>query len=314
MTAIERTAYPRFKRHPAPRELDTLYTPTPAELTWAAATARDALHRLHLLLWLKSFQRLGYFPRLTEIPLSVVTHLRACLHLDATVQPGYTHERMLYRHQQAVRTRLQVQAFDEAARAAIGTIVRQAGVVKDNPADLINVAIEELVRLRYELPAFSTLDRLVGHERSQIHAALFVQVQARLTVAGRVRDGEGVQRKQLPAAALAVLSQSSPCPVPDRACPHHLPDDSGSIAMPSLDVRVGATTHAGGVGACGDRPHLRQCCVATNVAVRRRRKLKLVRRHLEVCVFVHLADDLKTGDLCVAGSAQYADYRTQLLS
>jgi hypothetical protein len=28
----------------------------------------------------------------------------------------------------------------------------------DHPADLLNVAIEELVKERYELPAFSTLD------------------------------------------------------------------------------------------------------------------------------------------------------------
>ncbi len=37
------------------------------------------------------------------------------------------------------------------------------------------------------------------------------------------------------------------------------------------------------------------------------------RRALEMCVFVHLADALETGDLFVTGSETYADYRTQLL-
>ena len=46
---------------------------------------------------------------------------------------------------------------------------------------------------------------------------------------------------------------------------------------------------------------------------RRKRKRKLARRHLEVCVFLTLAADLKTGDVCVAGSDQYADYRARLL-
>jgi len=46
---------------------------------------------------------------------------------------------------------------------------------------------------------------------------------------------------------------------------------------------------------------------------RRKRKRKLARRHLEVCVFLTLAQDLKTGDACVAGSEEYADYRAQLL-
>src|SRR5208283_3552469 len=37
------------------------------------------------------------------------------------------------------------------------------------------------------------------------------------------------------------------------------------------------------------------------------------RRALEVCVFVHLADALQTGDLYVVGAETFADYRAQLL-
>jgi TnpA family transposase len=40
----------------------------------------------------------------------------------------------------------------------------------------------------------------------------------------------------------------------------------------------------------------------------------LVRTHLEVCIFTYLAAELKTGDACVSGSEQYADFREQLLS
>jgi hypothetical protein len=40
----------------------------------------------------------------------------------------------------------------------------------------------------------------------------------------------------------------------------------------------------------------------------------LARRHLEACVFSSLARELKTGDLSVEGSDEYADYREQLLS
>jgi TnpA family transposase len=45
----------------------------------------------------------------------------------------------------------------------------------------------------------------------------------------------------------------------------------------------------------------------------RRRPGKLVRRHFEVCVFSHLADELRTGDVAVVGSASYANWQTQLL-
>src|SRR5581483_8887085 len=37
------------------------------------------------------------------------------------------------------------------------------------------------------------------------------------------------------------------------------------------------------------------------------------RRHFEVCVFVHLAAELKSGDIALVGSEAYADYRDQLL-
>jgi hypothetical protein len=39
----------------------------------------------------------------------------------------------------------------------------------------------------------------------------------------------------------------------------------------------------------------------------------LVRQQLEICVFSYLATDLKTGDACVLGSENYADFREQLL-
>jgi len=38
------------------------------------------------------------------------------------------------------------------------------------------------------------------------------------------------------------------------------------------------------------------------------------RHHFEVCVFVHLAAELKSGDIAIVGSEAYADYREQLLS
>jgi TnpA family transposase len=50
------------------------------------------------------------------------------------------------------------------------------------------------------------------------------------------------------------------------------------------------------------------------VLVRRKRKSWYIRQHLETCVFSYIAAELKTGDLCVAGSEQFTDYRDQLLS
>lgn len=181
MPTIDRTAYPRFKRTPTRHELEAIYTPTDAELNFVNTNAREDLHRLHLLIWLKSFQRLGYFPTLADVPTSIIEHLRSCLALASAVQPSYDHPKMRYRHQQAIRDFLQVRPYGDAARQTIISTVEQAASILDNPADLINVAIEELVRLRYELPAFSALDRLVSHVRTRVNSAIFALLLDRLT-------------------------------------------------------------------------------------------------------------------------------------
>jgi uncharacterized protein DUF4158 len=74
-----------------------------------------------------------------------------------------------------------VRPYGPAGRHVAAAAVHRAATVKDHPADLLNIAIEELVRQRYELPAFNTLDRLVGHVRAQVNRRLFHQVLSHLT-------------------------------------------------------------------------------------------------------------------------------------
>jgi hypothetical protein len=62
MTAIDRTAYPRFKESYTGTELHNLYTPTPEEIFFAHDVANSDSQRLTLLVWLKCCQSLGYNP------------------------------------------------------------------------------------------------------------------------------------------------------------------------------------------------------------------------------------------------------------
>jgi len=181
LASIDRTAYPRFKRHPSAAELRELYTPTDAELAWATATtAKRPASTLALLVLLKGFQRLGYLPRLADVPPMVVAHVRACARLGAHIKPEVS-ARTLYRHHHAVRLYLDVTGWGAKARHVAVTAVAEAAEVRDRPADLVNVAIEELVRGRFELPAFSTLDRLARRVRAVVNQRLFTMVSARLT-------------------------------------------------------------------------------------------------------------------------------------
>jgi len=58
--------------------------------------------------------------------------------------------------------------------------IERTALRMDNPADLINVAIEEVVKERYELPGFNTLDRLVNHLRKEVNQKIFSQVISQL--------------------------------------------------------------------------------------------------------------------------------------
>jgi TnpA family transposase len=52
----------------------------------------------------------------------------------------------------------------------------QASQTMNNPADIINFVIEQLVHQRFELPAFSTLDNLVKHVRHLVNNKIFNQI------------------------------------------------------------------------------------------------------------------------------------------
>jgi hypothetical protein len=59
----------------------------------------------------------------------------------------------------------------------------RAARTKEDPADLINVAVEELVHHRYELPAFTSLARTARRVRARTHRLLYRQITDRLTPA-----------------------------------------------------------------------------------------------------------------------------------
>jgi hypothetical protein len=178
---IERTAYPRFKRNPSVRELAQLYTPTLRELDLAQRATRGGEgQQLAFLVMLKGFQRLGYFPRDEEIPASVVSHVRSRLGVgpDTSAVPP---QRSRQRYRDAIREYLGVKPFGGEARRVAAEAVADAALSMDEPADLVNVSIEELVKERFELPAFSTLDRLAKHTRYRVNSRLFSRVDERMT-------------------------------------------------------------------------------------------------------------------------------------
>jgi hypothetical protein len=180
VTSLERTAYPKFKQFPDPSELDEFYTPTLEEISICKSRTKSHEGFFSLMVMLKSFQRLGYFPHPECVPGAVIKHLRSCLKLQTWVK-AIPSERQRYQYQKVIREYLGVKPYDKNAQRLITVLIDKEAYIKDHPADLINVAIEELVKERYELPAFSTLDRLIRHIRYLTNNRLFERVDRGLT-------------------------------------------------------------------------------------------------------------------------------------
>ncbi len=113
MTSIEHTAYPRLKRTLTPKELDQIYTPTPAELFLAHRTAKGPVATLGFLIHLKVFQRLGYTVATSEIPALIIEYIAACAQtpLSSRDLAGYDDSGTRRRHLPHIR-----QGFSQKVR------------------------------------------------------------------------------------------------------------------------------------------------------------------------------------------------------
>ena len=181
MTTIDRTAYPRFKRALSERDLKDIYTLNDDEFTFIDGSATTEQMRLNLAVLLKSCQRLGYFPEIDAIPKRIVLHIRRQLGIPEPILPYYEWQRTLYRHHALIRDYLDVQPYGQGGEIIAETAMQQAVQSMMYSADLINAAIEELVRQSYLLPAFSTLNRLANRIRSQTYQGYFQNVTRQLT-------------------------------------------------------------------------------------------------------------------------------------
>lgn len=181
MASIERTAYPRFKPVLTVHELEELYCPTEKDLDFVGKRADDPTQQFILLARLKCHQHLGYLPTFDEIPDSIRIYLCQQLRLPADTKWLPETQMSRHRHRLSIRAYLQVSSYSHGGERAVAHEIEQAAYTMSDPADLINVAIERLVEQRFELPAFSTLDRLVARVRHHVHQHLYDKITGSLT-------------------------------------------------------------------------------------------------------------------------------------
>ena len=161
MAAIHETAYPRLKFDLSQEELIKFYTPTEQEQRLARRHTRELNARVCFLVLLKTFQRLGYFLGWKDIPPLIITHIASALGclFEVQVPEGYDESGTRSRHLKHIRRYFGVKPIGEATFSCLKEAAWQAAQTKEKIPDIVNVMIEELIRGRFELPGFSTLDR-----------------------------------------------------------------------------------------------------------------------------------------------------------
>jgi TnpA family transposase len=187
MPTVHETAYPRLKSSVSRRELVNLYTPTQAEVELATRVSKGEAARLAFLILLKTFQRLGYFIALRDVPRGIVEHIghdRGLLIVPDTMA-DYDESGTRRRHVSIIRKYLHVKNFAESGQALLSSSVRLAAARMEDLADIINVGIEELIRHNFELPGFTTLHKEAKRGRAEVNRALYLRVHDAIGAEGR---------------------------------------------------------------------------------------------------------------------------------
>jgi hypothetical protein len=91
-----------------------------------------------------------------------------------------SHTQILYRHHTLIRDYLQVKPYTEGGKKIAEQIATASAKVHNYPSDIINQLLEELIKKRFELPAYSHIDRLVRTTRHQINQTIFETVHQKL--------------------------------------------------------------------------------------------------------------------------------------
>lgn len=185
MAPGDRSAYPRFPSMLSTRDLTTRYTPSAEEIQWCQSMARGTPLQHAALVFLKCFQQLHYFPEPSDIPGEIQRHIAEIIGFE---RPGLfdVSSATRYRQQAAIRRYLGITPFygKEGRRLATRAAMGAAPVVTQR-IDLINAIIEELLRCRVELPAYSTLIRVAEEVSSAGDTELVALIDRRLTMPRR---------------------------------------------------------------------------------------------------------------------------------
>ncbi|MEM6801305.1 MAG: Tn3 family transposase [Bacteroidota bacterium] len=185
MVSIQETAYPRLKVNLSRKVLENCFCPTAEEIAFANKSCRKETNRICFLALLKTFQHLGYFLQLTQIPgsiLNTVAQSIGYLFLPDDISQNYDRSGSKSRHMRVIRNYLKVKPVGPQTYLQMRLAAKEASQTKEYLIDIINVMIEEMIRQRFELPAFNRFVREAGAARLVINQETCERISGALSL------------------------------------------------------------------------------------------------------------------------------------
>jgi hypothetical protein len=198
-----RLGYPNLPNPLTPADLHRLFSPSYDERKWVPTVARTPLSQVALLVQLKIFQIVGRFLRIEETPTVIIAHVANRLGVDGEPRLVYS-DSTVYRHRTAVLDYLGVTGWGAAARQLANQTMITIAEARTDPAELINAAVDALVRHRFELPSLDTLSRRAARVHRQVNATQWQCIVARFDESQRA----ALEALPDPTAALQAVADS----------------------------------------------------------------------------------------------------------
>lgn len=183
MVSVKRTAYPFFKRQVTKEELESTYNLNEQELQLICQSANGKSQSLTFAVLLKARQKLNYFPKLEVVPSQVKNYISKQMTIDdgLSLLDDIKNKKTVSKYRKIIRHYLRCKTYVTNGIHQVRKVITTAAYTMSDPADLINVAIEELVKENIEFPAFSSLDRLVNHLRTHVHNEIYQSINMSLS-------------------------------------------------------------------------------------------------------------------------------------
>lgn len=179
MSAIHETAYPQLKPDLSLEELQKNFTPTSKEmlLMEQCTQARAPVNRLGFMLTLKCYQCLGYAISLKKLSDNIKVYVSGIIGVDSSFDiTDYATSKGRKRHLKAIRAFLDISNDRIRTRQCMKNAALRAASFKENIADIVNDMLEELVKSRFEIPAYSSLLRMARASRMVINNQFYRQI------------------------------------------------------------------------------------------------------------------------------------------